>query len=202
MDYKFNTDMVCECGKVLYGGYHGGPAYYIHDFAETMRKKKLKRSIIAVLFAISGLICWGGISQVISNSVAGAFKISFGIKPLYTTLVLVVLAAFIVLRKKATVKVLDIIVPAGFDSVDYMLNDLVFDNSEMYLADTKEYCERVRREAESRGITVEQTHAPFQFKYKGDPEHLETVVIPRVARSLEMSALMGAKICVVHPLPI
>ena len=51
--------------------------------------------------------------------------------------------------------VLDIIVPAGFDSVVYMLNDLVFDNSEMYLADTKEYCERVRREAESRGITVE-----------------------------------------------
>lgn len=96
--------------------------------------------------------------------------------------------------------VLDIIVPAGFDSVDYMLNDLVFDNSEMYLADTKEYCERVRREAESRGITVEQTHAPFQFKYKGDPDHLENVVIPRVARSLEMSALMGAKICVVHPL--
>ena len=95
----------------LYGGYHGGPAYYIHDFAETIRKKKLKRSIIAVLFAISGLICWGGISQVISNSVAGAFEISFGIKPLYTTLALVTLAAIIVLRKKATVKVLDAMVP-------------------------------------------------------------------------------------------
>lgn len=48
----------------LYGGYHGGPAYYIHSYAERVRKKKLKRSVIAVLFALSGLICWGGISQV------------------------------------------------------------------------------------------------------------------------------------------
>ena len=95
----------------LYGGYHGGPAYYIHDFAEQKRKKKLKRSIVATLFAISGLICWGGISQVISNSVAGAFEISLNIPPIITTVVLVALAAIIVLRKKATVKVLDIIVP-------------------------------------------------------------------------------------------
>lgn len=95
----------------LYGGYHGGPAYYIHDFAEQKRKKKLKRSIVATLFAISGLICWGGISQVISNSVAGAFEISLNIPPIITTVVLVALAAIIVLRKKATVKVLDVIVP-------------------------------------------------------------------------------------------
>lgn len=95
----------------LYGGYHGGPAYYIHDFAEKKRKKKLKHSVVAVLFAVSGLICWGGISQVISNSVAGAFEISFSIPPLITTIILVVLAAIIVLRKKATVKVLDIMVP-------------------------------------------------------------------------------------------
>ena len=45
----------------LYGGYRGGPAYYIHDF---MTKEKTKKqngpakekrySLIAVLFAISG----------------------------------------------------------------------------------------------------------------------------------------------------
>ena len=95
----------------LYGGYQGGPAYYIHDFAEKKRKKKLKKSIVAVLFAISGLICWGGISQVISNSVVGAFDSAFHIPPLATTIVLVAIAAVIVLRKKATVKVLDIMVP-------------------------------------------------------------------------------------------
>lgn len=95
----------------LYGGYHGGPAYYIHDFIEEKRKKKIKKSVLAILFAIFGLICWCGISQVISNSVASAFKNAFAIPPIYTTIVLVALAAVIVLRKNATVKFLDFIVP-------------------------------------------------------------------------------------------
>lgn len=95
----------------LYGGYHGGPAYYIHDFVEEKRKKKIKKSVLAILFAIFGLICWCGISQVISNSVTSAFKNAFSIPPIYTTIVLVALAAVIVLRKNATVKFLDFIVP-------------------------------------------------------------------------------------------
>lgn len=94
----------------LYGGYRGGPAYYIHHFFN-QKKSVQKRSLIAVLFAISGLICWCGISQVISNSVSSAFENAFQIPPLYTTVILVVVAAVIVLRKNATVKVLDIIVP-------------------------------------------------------------------------------------------
>ena len=95
----------------LYGGYKGGPAYYIHSFAEKKRGKKLSHSVIAVLFAISGLICWCGISQVISNSVTSAFENAFSIDPMITTIALVLLAAVIVLRKNATVKFLDIIVP-------------------------------------------------------------------------------------------
>ena len=93
----------------LYGGYRGGPAYYIHDF---FAKGKSKRySIIAVLFALSGLLCWCGVSQVISNSVSDAFYNAFHIPPIVSTVVLVALAAIIVLRKNTTVKVLDIMVP-------------------------------------------------------------------------------------------
>ena len=95
----------------LYGGYRGGPAYYIHHFMEERQGKKKKHTLIAVLFVISGLICWCGISQVISNSVTASFKNAFDIPPLYTTIVLVVIAAVIVLRKNATVKVLDLLVP-------------------------------------------------------------------------------------------
>lgn len=91
----------------LYGGYRGGPAYYIHSFFAGKKRK----SIIAILFAISGLICWGGVSQVVSNSVTSAFDNAFNIPPIITVSIMVVLAAVIVLRKKATVKVLDIIVP-------------------------------------------------------------------------------------------
>lgn len=95
----------------LYGGYRGGPAYYIHKFIEEKQGRKRKHVVIAVLFAVSGLICWAGISQVISNSVASAFENAFSVPPVYTTVVLVALAAVIVLRKNATVKVLDIMVP-------------------------------------------------------------------------------------------
>ena len=95
----------------LYGGYRGGPAYYIHHFFEEKSGKKKKHVLVAVLFAISGLICWCGISQVISNSVASSFENAFHIPPLYTTILLVAVAAVIVLRKNATVKVLDMIVP-------------------------------------------------------------------------------------------
>ena len=95
----------------LYGGYRGGPAYYIHHYMEEHQGKKKRYSVIAVLFAISGLICWCGISQVISNSVTSSFENAFSIPPIYTTVILVVLAAAIVLRKNATVKVLDVMVP-------------------------------------------------------------------------------------------
>lgn len=94
----------------LYGGYRGGPAYYIHYFFRKTRDRS-KKSIMACLFALSGLICWCGISQVIGNSVSSAFENAFQIPPLYTTIFLVALAAVIVLRKNASVRVLDIMVP-------------------------------------------------------------------------------------------
>ena len=93
----------------LYGGYRGGPAYYIHNFFTKFTKKK--KSIIAVLFALSGLLCWCGVSQVIGNSVSSAFYNAFNIPTIVSTIVLVALSAIIVLRKNATVKVLDVIVP-------------------------------------------------------------------------------------------
>lgn len=94
----------------LYGGYRGGPAYYIHSLF-IKKESRRKHSLIAVLFAISGLICWCGISQVIGNSVSSAFNNAFQIPPIYTTTALVLVAAVIVLRKNATVKVLDVVVP-------------------------------------------------------------------------------------------
>ena len=99
----------------LYGGYRGGPAYYIHAFFEKRKLENAGRSgrrcVFAVLFALSGLLCWCGISQVIGNSVSSAFENAFHIPPIWTTVCLTILAAVIVLRKNATVRVLDIMVP-------------------------------------------------------------------------------------------
>ncbi len=91
----------------LYGGFKGGPAYYL----DHLYRGKKKKSILAVLFALSGLLCWCGISQVIGNSVSSALDNAFSIDPLLSTIVLVAISAVIVLRKKATVKVVDVIVP-------------------------------------------------------------------------------------------
>ena len=93
----------------LYGGYRGSPAHYIHAMFDPEKKKK--RQWIAVLFALSGLLCWCGVSQVISNSISSAFENAFGIAPIVSTVILVTLAAVVVLRKNTTVKVLDILVP-------------------------------------------------------------------------------------------
>ena len=92
----------------LYGGFRGGPAYYIHNF---FAKKGKRYSIIAVLFALSGLLCWCGVSQVISNSISSSFYNAFNIPTIVSTSVTVIIAAIIVFRKNATVKVLDVIVP-------------------------------------------------------------------------------------------
>lgn len=94
----------------LYGGYRGGPAYYLHALF-VPKDSRRKHSVVAVLFALSGLICWCGISQVTSNSISASFENAFHIPPLYSTIALVAVAAVIVLRKNATVRVLDIMVP-------------------------------------------------------------------------------------------
>ena len=94
----------------LYGGYRGGPAYYLHKLFIKDGSTR-KHSVIASLFALSGLVCWCGISQVTSNSITSSFENAFNIPPLYTAIALVIVAAVIVLRKNATVKVLDVMVP-------------------------------------------------------------------------------------------
>ena len=64
-----------------------------------------------MLFAVSGLVCWCGISQVIGNSISSSFENAFNIPPIWSTVALVAVAAVIVLRRNATVKVLDVVVP-------------------------------------------------------------------------------------------
>ena len=113
----------------LSGGTRGGPARYLHALAERWRGRKLRRSVLAVCFAASGLICWCGISQVIGNSVSSAFQNAFGIPPLYSTVLLVAVAAVIVLRKNATVKVLDVLVPVMAGAYFFLTVFLILKNA-------------------------------------------------------------------------
>ena len=115
----------------LYGGFRGGPARYIHVFAARKRGKdpaKMRYSIVAALFALSGLICWCGISQVIGNSVSSSMENAFGISPMTTAIILTAISAVIVLRKNATVKVLDVVVPIMAGCFFFVTLIIIFKN--------------------------------------------------------------------------
>ena len=125
----------------IYGGYRGGPAYFMDRmemvtlikeediFVESEENdsdlknktglhytKGANFKILGILFALSGLICWAGISQIVANSVTQSFTNAFQIPPLYTSIVLVFLSAIVLFKKGGTVDVLNRVVPimAGF----------------------------------------------------------------------------------------
>lgn len=124
----------------LYGGWRGGPAYFMNrmevivesrkkdpferdleidsDIISKNEKKFYKKSsnfrICGILFAISGLITWVGITQIISNSVSESFSNAFGIAPLYTSIGMTVLGAVVLFGKRGKdeiVEVLNKVVP-------------------------------------------------------------------------------------------
>lgn len=86
------------------GGYRGGAPYFL--------TKGLNQKWLGVLFVIFALICWGGVFQVISNSVTESFNTAFGINTNMTSLILVVLSAGVLFgNRNKIVKVLDKMVP-------------------------------------------------------------------------------------------
>lgn len=86
------------------GNFTGGAAYYI--------KNGLNKKYLGVIFVIFALICWGGVLQVISNSVTEAFKVAFKIDVKVMSGVLAFLAAIIIFGKKdKIVRVLEKMVP-------------------------------------------------------------------------------------------
>jgi sugar phosphate isomerase/epimerase len=89
---------------------------------------------------------------------------------------------------------------AGFDSVDYSLEFMkdpehIFSNND-YLDVTDE----IRNTIEGFGLTVSQTHAPFSFTQFADPDAFRDFIYPNIVRSIEISAGLGAKTIIVHPL--
>ncbi|MGL4641459.1 MAG: alanine/glycine:cation symporter family protein [Cetobacterium sp.] len=124
----------------LYGGWRGGPAYFMNrmevvveaknsdpfetniilesDVIDKNKKKYYKRTsnfkLCGILFAISGLITWVGITQIVSNSVSESFSNAFGLSPLYTSIGMTVLGTIVLFgkgRKDKIAEVLNKLVP-------------------------------------------------------------------------------------------
>ena len=85
---------------------------------------------------------------------------------------------------------------AGFDACDFFL---ALDRSECVLhsSDYKSITANMRATINANGLEVTQTHAPFRFPVKqwDEPGHFDLFV-----KTLEISAMLGARVCVVHPL--
>ena len=96
----------------------------------------------------------------------------------------------------------DIYSSAGFDALDYALTDMVKDASVFNGDDYAKYAEDIAKIAKSKGLVINQTHAPFTFHHKlwVDENAYRDIIYPRLVRSIEISAIMGAKVVVMHPL--
>lgn len=98
------------------------------------------------------------------------------------------------------IKCMQICRDAGFDAIDFSLCEMIDDTSEFNRDDYRETAMKYRKAADEMGLEINQTHAPFSFKGWDDEEFFNNVIYPRIVRSLEISAILGAKIAIVHPL--
>ena len=88
----------------------------------------------------------------------------------------------------------------GFDAIDYGLGCMVKDDCVYNTDSYREAAEELRKTIEANGLHVNQTHTPFTFKTWKDEQSYQDYIYPCILRSIEISAILGAKIAVVHPL--
>lgn len=92
---------------------------------------------------------------------------------------------------------ISIIKKAGFDAYDFSMCERGLD--EHFLTDDYlEYAKNLRKYADEIGLPCNQSHSPFPTARQGD-ENFNKKIMPYLIRSLEVSAILGSKICVVHP---
>lgn len=86
------------------GQFFGGPCFFL--------KNGLGKKSWGVAFVITGIICWAGVLQVVSNSVTESFNVAFSLNPFVVSIILTLMAALVIFGKTdKTAKVLDKIVP-------------------------------------------------------------------------------------------
>lgn len=106
------------------------------------------------------------------------------------------------LHGKALEEKIDLFKTAGFTAMDYGLGELNRDDSPFCGDNYREEAQAIRDICDRKNFPIVQTHAPFKFTHAqwDDPELFESVTFPRMVRSLEISAIFGAKVVVVHPI--
>ena len=97
-------------------------------------------------------------------------------------------------------RIVDTLVEAGFRYYDFtmmfpILGFELFYNSDDYLSKAREF----RKYADKIGIYCNQTHGFTPFIVKGAPPDENDMMLENVKRTIEVSHVLGAKYCVLHP---
>ncbi|MDE7159121.1 MAG: sugar phosphate isomerase/epimerase, partial [Clostridiales bacterium] len=87
---------------------------------------------------------------------------------------------------------------AGFDCYDFSMTRMWREGHPLNRADYKESILALRKYADKIGILCNQSHAPFP-SHRPDDVHWNSHIQEWHIRSLEITALLGGKICVIHP---
>ena len=91
-------------------------------------------------------------------------------------------------------KAIEMLAEAGYDALDYSM----FDNDILDKDNYREIALNLKKIADKNSIYFNQAHAPFPSVRYGDEEYNRDA-FKRIIRSMEIAAILGAGIIIVHP---
>lgn len=87
---------------------------------------------------------------------------------------------------------------AGFDACDF---SMMLNGRNDAFVDKYDYASRareLRKFVDGEGMAINQTHSPFPSARPGDEDY-NGKALKLISRAIEVSGILGAKVCVVHP---
>lgn len=94
-------------------------------------------------------------------------------------------------------RTLQLIAEAGFDAYDMTLCDMARPDCEFLAKNWRERAQYYRAVADKLGLVCNQAHAPFPSSYEDGVANEQRIEL--IERAMEIAAILGAKIIVVHP---
>ena len=88
-------------------------------------------------------------------------------------------------------------IEAGFNSID--LNLCLYNDNVLYFSERDRYIKEIKKRLADGGAVIHQTHAPFP-SYKEGEEDYNKLLKERTMQAIEISAELGAKQVIVHPI--
>lgn len=95
-------------------------------------------------------------------------------------------------------KIIKLLKDVGFTAYDYSMFYGSLADEVLYADNYIERAKEFRAYADGIGLPCNQAHAPFPTARKGDEEYNKKAFAD-ICRAIEVSGILGAKVCVVHP---